>query len=253
MSRSLGPHPSFDPISTNTSILPSLLDFFHPRKSRQRATILCLLSLVIITTYVCLVSPPVLTPGYPPHPHYSIKHAYAEDAWRKLAAKLPIPPTGHVPPQHRPEISLSPDQELGANVIPTDVDPTRSIDPQLVLDFDTRGPRAEEEVLNVVSDVWSRNPVVVFCKLLSPFSRELKSILEAMDLNPPLPSDASVLIPLLFRLTNSTELPILLIGGSPVGSMDAIQELDASGQLKALAVHAGAALDASKKRKKGRR
>ncbi|KAI0290398.1 hypothetical protein B0F90DRAFT_1786698 [Multifurca ochricompacta] len=221
MSRSLGPHPSFDPISTNTSILPSLLDFFHPRKSRQRATILCLLSLVIITTYVCLVSPPVLTPGYPPHPHYSIKHAYAEDAWRKLAAKLPIPPTGHVPPQHRPEISLSPDQELGAvtafmAALPQNVYPHR------------RGPDA----------------------LLSPFSRELKSILEAMDLNPP---PTVVLIPLLFRLTNSTELPILLIGGSPVGSMDAIQELDASGQLKALAVHAGAALDASKKRKKGRR
>lgn len=78
---------------------------------------------------------------------------------------------------------LSPEQELGAvtafmaalpqNVIPPDVDPTQPIDPQLVLDFDTRSPRAEEEVNNVVSDVWLRNPVVVFSKVkcLSFFPR----------------------------------------------------------------------------------
>jgi hypothetical protein len=65
--------------------------------------------------------------------------------------------------------------------------------------------------------------------------------------------DAGVLIPLLFRLTNSTELPILLIGGKPVGSIDTIRELDANGELKALVTHAGAVLDGSKKRRKGRR
>lgn len=54
---------------------------------------------------------------------------------------------------------------LPQNVIPTDIDPTLPIDPQLVLDFDTRNPRAEEEVANIVSDVWLRNPVVVFSKV----------------------------------------------------------------------------------------
>ena len=54
---------------------------------------------------------------------------------------------------------------LPQNVIPTDIDPTEPIDPQLVLDFDTRSPRAGEEVDNVVSDVWLRNPVVVFSKV----------------------------------------------------------------------------------------
>jgi hypothetical protein len=165
---------------------------------------------------------------------------------------------------------LSPEQELGAvtafmaalpqNVIPTDIDPTQPIDPQLVLDFDTRSPRAEEEVDNVVTDVWLRNPVVVFSKTVSPVSRELKSILDALKLkqSPTIfgvdqRADADVLIPLLFRLTDTSELPILLIGGKPVGSMDTIRELRASGQLKALATRAGAVLDDSKKRLKGRR
>lgn len=68
-----------------------------------------------------------------------------------------------------------------------------------------------------------------------------------------MPDDADVLIPLLFRLTNSTELPILLIGGTPVGSIDTIRELNASGQLQALVTRAGAVLDGSKKHRKGRR
>jgi hypothetical protein len=65
--------------------------------------------------------------------------------------------------------------------------------------------------------------------------------------------DADVLIPLLFRLTNSTELPILLIGGKPIGSMDSIRELNADGRLQALAFLAGAGFDDSKKRRKGPR
>lgn len=66
-------------------------------------------------------------------------------------------------------------------------------------------------------------------------------------------ADADVLIPLLFRLTDSSELPILLIGGKPVGSMDTIRELSSTGQLKALATHAGAVLDGAKKPRRGRR
>ena len=173
MSHSLGPHLSqFAPSSPSNGILANFIDLFFPRMSRQRATLLCLMSLVVLTTYICLVSPPTLAPGQSPHRH----HHSAEDAWRQLVDKIPRPPP---PPggfhNHRPEIILSPEQELGAvtafmaalpqNVIPPDVDPTEPIDPQLVLDFDTRSPRAEEEVDNVVSDVWLRNPVVVFSKV----------------------------------------------------------------------------------------
>jgi hypothetical protein len=66
-------------------------------------------------------------------------------------------------------------------------------------------------------------------------------------------ADAGVLTPLLFRLTDSTELPILLIGGIPVGSIDMIRQLDADGKLKELVISAGAIPDSSKKPKKGRR
>jgi hypothetical protein len=70
---------------------------------------------------------------------------------------------------------LSPEQELSAltafmaalpqNVIPTNIDPTQPIDPQLVLDFDTRSPQAEQEIDDLVIDVWMGNPVVLFSKV----------------------------------------------------------------------------------------
>ena len=175
MSYPLGPHLSpFGPSTPTTGFLAGFVDLFYPRKSRQRATVLCLFSLVVLTTYVCLVSPPALVPGHPPHPPHRPHHPGSEDAWRQLVENLPKPPPGSFH-KHRPEIVLSPEQELGAvtafmaalpqNVIPTDIDPTQPIDPQLVLDFDTRSPRAEEEVANIVSDVWLRNPVVVFSKV----------------------------------------------------------------------------------------
>jgi len=167
-------------------------------------------------------------------------------------------------------VSLSPEQELGAltafmvalpqNVIPPDVVPDKPIDPQLVLDFDTRSPEAEKEVDNLVIDVWLGNPVVLFAKLHSAVSREIKAILNAMDLKPPPTifdvdqrADAEVLTPVLFRLTNATELPILLIGGSPVGSIDTIRELNADGKLKTLIVDAGGVPAGERKPRRGRR
>jgi len=267
---SLSPHHGTTTTTTSTtSPFPWLLEFFHPRKSRLRATLLCLVSLVIVTLYVCIVSPPVLSAHHPYH--FKHKRPHFQDTWRKLAAKVPLSPHRH---QHRPQpdVLLTPEQELGAltafmvalpqNVLPTDIDPNRPIDPQLVMDFDTRVPEAEEEIDDVVIDVWMGNPVVVFEKLRSPVSRELKSILDAMDLKPPPTifdidqrADADVLTPLLFRLTNSTELPILLIGGNSVGSIDTIRQLEADGKLKELVIRAGAIPDSSKKHRarKGRR
>jgi hypothetical protein len=82
---------------------------------------------------------------------------------------------GHFPPPPRPDVSLSPEQELGAltafmaalpqNVIPSNIDPSLPIDPQLVLDFDTRGPEAEDEIADIIVDVWTNNPVVLFTKV----------------------------------------------------------------------------------------
>ena len=61
--------------------------------------------------------------------------------------------------------------------------------------------------------------------------------------------DGDVLIPLLYRLTSSTELPLLLIGGKPVGSMATIRELNESGELRTMITNAGAVVDGAKKKK----
>jgi hypothetical protein len=161
--------PSFNPAAPTASLLPWLIESLHPRKFRLRATLLCLVSLVSLTSYICLIAPPSLSFERPPHP--------PPHSWRNLAAEFPLPPhgPGHFPPPPRPDVSLSPEQELGAltafmaalpqNVIPSNIDPSLPIDPQLVLDFDTRGPEAEDEIADVIVDVWTNNPVVLFTKV----------------------------------------------------------------------------------------
>jgi hypothetical protein len=160
----------------NKTLFLYLIDVLRPRKSRLRATFLCLFSLIILTTHVCLFSPPGLgfSPGHPLHPYRS-KLNLIEESWRKYAPNLPmIPRPAHLA-LSRPDVSLSPEQELGAltafmaalpqNVIPSNIDPSKPIDPQLVLDFDTRSPQAENEIDNLVIDVWLSNPVVLFAKV----------------------------------------------------------------------------------------
>jgi hypothetical protein len=55
---------------------------------------------------------------------------------------------------------------LPENRIPN-VDPATPLDPQLVVDFDTRSATAKDELAEVVHDVWHRNPVVLFGKVRS--------------------------------------------------------------------------------------
>jgi len=265
----MGHYPPHGPPS-NRTVLPTLIDFLRPRKSRLRATFLCLLSLIIVTTYICLLSPSALSPDHFLNPYLSKQpRGDFESPRRPAPDPETLPRLAHVFPA-RPDVSLSPEQELGAltafmaalpqNVIPTDIDPTQQIDPQLVLDFDTRNPEAEKEINDIVLDVWLSNPVVLFAKFHSSVSRELKAILNDMNLMPPPTifdvdqrADANVLTPLLLRLTNSTELPVLLIGGSSVGSVDTIRELDSRGRLKALIIDAGGLPASARKLRKGRR
>jgi len=66
-----------------------------------------------------------------------------------------------------------------------------------------------------------------------------------------LTEDAEVLIPLLHRLTSTTELPLVLIGGKPVGSFATVRELKESGELAKMITDAGAIIDGGAKKKKG--
>ena len=72
--------------------------------------------------------------------------------------------------------------------------------------------------------------------------------------------DASVLTPLLTRLTGVPTLPILLIGGKPIGVgtrnldglMAEIRGLEDSGELKSMILRAGAGINSSTKSRKGK-
>ncbi|KAJ7502383.1 hypothetical protein B0H11DRAFT_1712453 [Mycena galericulata] len=238
------------------------------KRSRNRTTFLALLALLSLSAYVfCSQYRIALSPAYllqkanAPPPDQGVPDLETtrkpQPVWGK---KHKSSYAGRRP------ITLTPAQELAAvssflaslpqNVIPLSVDPSLPIDPELVLDFDTRSPHAMEEVDRVVDDVWSQNPVMLYGKLYSPASREIKAILMDLNLRPPplmvdvdTRDDVEVLTPMLFRLTAAPELPILLIGGRPVGSIAQIRDMQASGELQRLIKSSGAVIGSGKRRK----
>lgn len=59
--------------------------------------------------------------------------------------------------------------------------------------------------------------------------------------------DAKVVEAIICRLTLSSELPVLLIEGKPIGSIEEIRALEKSGELHKLVTASGAVIDGSKK------
>ncbi|KAK0505204.1 hypothetical protein EDD18DRAFT_1061332 [Armillaria luteobubalina] len=168
---------------------------------------------------------------------------------------------------NQPQLRLDTTQELAAvssflaslpqNVIPSFVDPSLPIDPQLVVDFDPQSPRVADEIQNMIDDVWTRHPVFLYSKLYSPVSREIKAILTDLHLHPApmimdvdVREDSTVLEPLLERVLATDDLPILLIGGHYVGPISNIRSLHDSGELKEMIRAAGAVIDGAKKKHK---
>jgi hypothetical protein len=248
------------------SILPSLSLHRHPRKPRRRTTFIVLVALICLSTYICFFTRPQLAHklrdgaakliSTPPTP--------VDDGELHRSRLLRFPKPKPKPKPSHPKIALTESQELASltfflaslpeNQIPANIDPSRPIDPELVLDFDTRNPRAAEGVREVVEEVWRNNPVVVFSKLHSPSARDLKKTLAEMNLSPPpiifevdTRADANVLQPLLHRLTSTTTLPILLVGGKPIPNSITPE------MLKSIVGKAGAVVGSGGKKKKGRR
>lgn len=90
-------------------------------------------------------------------------------------------------------------------------------------------------------------------------SREVKSILADLYLKPAptivdvdMRDDADVLTPILSRLTGTEELPIVLVGGKMLGSMEEIREMAKDKRLAKAVSEAGAVVNGAKK-KKGKR
>ncbi len=173
--------PPLTPIP-NIAGLP-IMSSRKPRAYWLRTTFLALFVLVVVSVYVLLVSPPVLRPisfrdadrARPDDPARPSR--WTPEAFRLAALKhrKPNATGGSSATNDQPQIALNQTQELAAvssfiaslpqNMIPSSIDPSIPIDPQLVLDFDTRGPHAEEELQAVIRDVWSRNPVMLYSKV----------------------------------------------------------------------------------------
>jgi len=254
-----------------TPLTAYLMAVFHPRKPKYRTAFLGLFLVVCLTGYIFVARPSYHSPPM------ALRHSDSPAA-DQLAVALETIQNSRVTPGsaetnkyrwgkgNRPPLRLSPPQELAAvtsflaslpqNVIPHTVDPTRPIDPQLVLDFDTRGNRAQEEVRAMVDDVWTRNPVFLYSKVYSPASREIKAILHNMNLKPAptiidvdVRDDGAILLPILKRLLPFPELPVLLIGGKAVGSIDQVRELEKNGELQKLITASGSTINGAKRRK----
>lgn len=232
-----------------------------------RATLLAGLALVALSVYLLVLSQPIL------HPISFLDTArpqadgarWSPEAFRNaLKHKKPVVAAADL--SARPQIALNATQELAAvssfiaslpqNMIPATVDPSLPIDPQLILDFDTRGPHAEEELQAVMQDVWTRNPVMLYSKVHSPVSREVKQVLANLYLRPA-PTivevdtrpDEHVLTQLLYRLTSTSELPILLVGGRTIAEPKEIKWLASTGDLQNAITEAGAIVDGARKKK----
>lgn len=174
------------PLREPSSLLPSNklstsmspLSMRLPGKFRSRTGLFALVGLVCISIYLILAQHTSFSPSL------AFRNADTPAA-DQLAVALETIRNSRVAADayrhrkmskgQRPQLHLTTEQELAAvssflaslpqNVIPLTVDPSRPIDPQLVLDFDTMSVRAPQEVEAMVEDVWTRNPIFLYSKV----------------------------------------------------------------------------------------
>ncbi|KXN82653.1 hypothetical protein AN958_02330, partial [Leucoagaricus sp. SymC.cos] len=122
---------------------------------------------------------------------------------------------------------------LPQNQIPSFVDPSTPIDPQLVLDFDARSPRAHQEVQAMVQDVWSRNSVFPYSRVMLFFSfAQCKSLLNSLRLKP-----APTIIDVDMRDDADVLIPMLL------GAIQEIHQMEHDGTLRQMIAESGAIIN----------
>lgn len=159
-----------------------IISVLQPRKPKQRTTVIALLILLCLSSYIFIGQSTTLSPALAIRRSDSaaadqlalavetIRNSRLSDVSSKHSMRK-----GHH--HFKTPLKLDTAEELAAvtsflaslpqNVIPHTVDPSLPIDPQLVLDFDTRGPRAREEVKAIVEEVWLRNPIFLYSKVSS--------------------------------------------------------------------------------------
>ncbi|KAL0956863.1 hypothetical protein HGRIS_002971 [Hohenbuehelia grisea] len=233
-------------------------------RSVSRGAVFALAGLLITATLLLLLQPP----DDRAIPYHTPSYASAADVAGIYATRFHRGPNGklraataHKQPQPQQPLKnqnqnhdttttkpqMTPVEELAAvtafltalatNVLPPAVDPTRPLDPQLVLDFDydpDRIPGSRTELAALRRELWDRYPVVLYGKHFSAPCRALKSFLNTLSLSPPptyidvdTRADTAVLRPLLARLTGVRDLPVLLVGGVVVPYEDGALAVEA--------------------------
>jgi hypothetical protein len=150
---------------------------FLSRQWLQRTTFLALFSLFSVSVYILLVNGssnlhPVAVPQQMRSPFQAAMKTIAHSNDR------PWRPTHKDVLASRPQITLTPEEELAAlssfiislpdqNILPSSVDASLPIDPQLILDFDTRADGAEAELKRLVAATWENYPVVMYTKVFT--------------------------------------------------------------------------------------
>jgi hypothetical protein len=171
------------------------------RQYWQRTTFLALLALVLISGYVLLVSPPSLSPIVHRDGDQSLTGIAAQrlsrlssEAYRLASSHRRIKGHGTTTTSSDESTSsgmtalqLTPEQELAVvtsflaslaeNIIPSSVDPSRPIDPEVVLDFNTRSPHAVQELEQLVADSWVHYPVVLYSKVRKRLTTQASKLL----------------------------------------------------------------------------
>jgi len=148
------------------------------RNSKHRTTSLALFGLIAVSFYIFFIARPSL--DFAPIALHADPHGRSDPRAHRVddhGSPSPSSRLFRLPPTNadRPQLRLDESQELAAvaafiaalpqNTIPRSIDPNQPIDPQLVLDFDTRSPRAADEVNQIVEEVWARHPVMLFTKV----------------------------------------------------------------------------------------
>lgn len=171
-------------------------------------------------------------------------------------------------PEVLPMIDLSPEDEYAAligfitsstaNSLPP-VDPTETLDPSIILDFDPTSPNAKQDLQFLHDEINSLYPIVLFGQMRDPWHREVRAILAEYKITPaPLLVDVdqrrdhTVFSAILARLFGTDELPLLVLNGVSIGSYHKVLELREAGTLKArLEANNSVSVRNAKKKKKG--
>lgn len=172
--------PQFFPPPPSSKFNPprfTLTQSLISRQWLQRTTFLALFSLFSVSVYILLLNgttnlEPAALPQQMKSPFQAAMKTIAHSHDR------PWRPTHKDVLASRPQITLTPEQELAAlssfiislpdqNILPPSVDPSQPIDPQLIIDFDTRADGAEAELKRLVAATWENYPVVMYTKVFT--------------------------------------------------------------------------------------